>query len=489
MKPNIIMIMTDQQRFDTIGAAGFKHMITPNIDKLANEGVIFNQSYCPGATCVASRAAIFTGMYPHNTGVYSFDRWCHQNTWVQDLADHGYHCVNLGKMHCDPLYDDCGFHERRVVENKTARFTENHVPEDEWGNYLLDHGIKRPNDRQITYPDWVERHNALEWEYDEKFHTDIYVGNMVRNWLEHWDGYKPLFLQIGFAGPHEPYDPPKKYLDLYENVDIPEAVFEVGELDKKPPQHKALRNFFRDTETHEAKIDTENATQEDIKRMRKHYYANVTMIDEWIGNIVEELDKKGLLQNSIIIFTSDHGDNLGDHRMPYKWVMYDTVTRVPLIIKDFREGKKSSTKIDELVSLMDIAPTVLEYAGIPIPSYLEGNSLQAYIKDGASNNSYKYVYCEDNYLIMMRSKEFKLVYYIGQEYGELYNLERDPWELDNLYDSEVYKEIKMEMKEDLLEWISKSNYFNGNYKAYKSKEYEMRWPDNDKFGYKLIGKK
>ena len=100
-QPHIILIMTDQQRFDTVGAWGYDHMVTPNHDRLVREGISFRQAYCPGATCVASRAAVFTGMYPHTTGVYSFDHWGNHRNWVQDLADHGYRCVNIGKMHLD----------------------------------------------------------------------------------------------------------------------------------------------------------------------------------------------------------------------------------------------------------------------------------------------------------------------------------------------------------------------------------------------------
>ncbi len=118
-KPNIVLIMTDQQRADTIGEWGMEHMITPALDRMARAGVSFTQAYCPGATCVASRAAMFTGMYPHNTGVYSFDRWADHRSWVHILSENGYRCVNIGKMHFSPRDVDGGFDERVVVENPT----------------------------------------------------------------------------------------------------------------------------------------------------------------------------------------------------------------------------------------------------------------------------------------------------------------------------------------------------------------------------------
>ncbi len=119
-RPNIILIMTDQQRFDTIQAWGNDHKVTPNIDRLVADGLSFRQAYCPGATCVASRAATFTGMYAHNTGAYTFDDWSQHETWIHDLANNGYYCVNIGKMHIMPTHAPGGFDERIVVENPTT---------------------------------------------------------------------------------------------------------------------------------------------------------------------------------------------------------------------------------------------------------------------------------------------------------------------------------------------------------------------------------
>lgn len=486
MKPNIIMIMTDQQRFDTIASLGNSHMITPNLDKIVDGGTVFSNAFAPGATCIASRAATFTGMYAHNTGVYSFHDWCHHKTWVEDLNLDGYHCVNLGKMHCEPMYDDCGFHERRVVENKASNFLKLHKAVDEWERYLHQNGMKRPNDRQKKYEDWIDRYNAITWEYDEKYHSDAFVGDLAYNWLDNWDMYKPLFLQVGFPGPHEPYDPPQEYLDLYKDKDIPEPIFMEGELDNKPPQHKLLREYFKNNYRQESLIDIEKATVDEVKEMRKHYYANITMIDHYIGKIVDKLQEKGMLENTIIIFTSDHGDNLGDHKMSYKWVMYDTVTKVPLLIKDYRNTQNETTEVKDLVNLVDIGPTILNMANIDIPCYLEGKSLKPYVDKDTNVQKQEYVYCEDNYQIMMRSENYKMVYYIGQELGEFYDLTKDPNELNNLWQCSEYKEKIIEMRNQLLQWIAESCYFNGGYKTNMGKDYEMRYPSNDKFGQNLF---
>jgi arylsulfatase A-like enzyme len=482
-QPNIIFIITDQQRADTVNSHGYPYMITPHLDGLTKDGIHFTQAHCPGATCISSRAALFTGMYAHNTGTYSFNEWNHHPSWVQDLADNGYHCVNLGKMHCAPHFADCGFHERRIVENKCSKFRQNHKPEDEWGFHLMKQGFERPNTRFVDDPDGHKKCNTLYWDMDESNHPDVFVGDMAINWINQWDGYKPLFLEIGFPGPHEPYDSPKRYVDMYEDKDIPKPVFRENELDGKPPQHKAFQKHFQNVTDEDSRNDLLNASIEDQIKMRKHYYANVTLIDDKVGEILDALEKKGILDNTIIVFTSDHGDNLGDHTLPYKWLMYDSITRVPFIIKDFRTSSKTP-KVENVVSLMDIGPTCLDYAGVDVPSYLEGKSLQP-VLDGQSYDFDKYVFCEDNYLIMMRSDTHKIVYYIDQPYGELYDLKKDPDELENLWDDEAYKEIKTAMKMDLLDWFTKSNYFNGGYKTNKPTGFMPRWPDNPAFKNKL----
>ena len=196
-QPNIILIMTDQQRFDTIGAWGFDFMVTPHMDRLAHEGLSFRQAYCPGATCIASRAAIFTGMYGHNTGVYSFDQWAHQRNWVHDLADAGYMCVNMGKMHFSPRDVPGGFHERVIVENPTNRDHASGRPDDDWGRFLRQHGLERPNDRQNTDPNWLKKYQGVPWHYEEQFHSDVFIGQAAVSWIEGYKGHVPFFLASG----------------------------------------------------------------------------------------------------------------------------------------------------------------------------------------------------------------------------------------------------------------------------------------------------
>ena len=480
-QPNIILIMTDQQRWDTINAWGYDHMITPAQDRLAREGVSFRQAYCPGATCIASRAAIFTGMYPHNTGVYSFNDWGNHRNWVQDLAQHGYWCVNIGKMHFSPRDVDGGFHERVVVENPTSVNLAHGRKDDDWGRYLTFHGIERPNDRNQTDPEWATKLQGVPWHHEEKYHSDVFIGNAALNWIGNHRQKKPVFLQIGFTGPHEPWDPLRRHLDLYKDADIPKAVSRPNELDDKPKQQEALKRMFAGA-GHESGIDMYLANDERVDRMRRHYYAKNTTVDEKLGEVLDALDEHGYLENSLVILCSDHGELLGDHSMAYKWLMYDPITHIPLIIR-YPDQSRQGQQVEDLVSLMDLGPTILEAAGIEVPMYLEGRSLLPYGDETTADQVLprEFVFCEDNYQIMMRSKTHKMVYYIGQEEGELYDLVEDGDELWNRWADTEYGEVKTRMQQQLLAWLASSNYWHGGYKRDGSKSYPVRWPCQDNY--------
>ena len=475
-RPHIVLIMTDQQRFDTVGAWGYDYMVTPHHDRLVREGVSFKQAYCPGATCVASRAATFTGMYPHTTGVYGFDQWGEHRNWVQDLADNGYHCVNMGKMHFGPRDISGGFHERVIVENPTNKTHDNGGADDDWGRYLSFHGLKRPNDRQKTDPDWMTKFQAVPWHYEEQYHSDVFIGNSAVSWIDNYKGDKPVFLEVGFTGPHEPWDPLPRHLDMYADKELPKRVLREGELDEKPPQHVAHLEAFANAGG-EAKIDLRLASEDDIDMMRRHYYAKITTVDEMLGKVLDALENRGWLENSILIFCSDHGELLGDHGLAYKWLMYDPIVHVPMIIRH-GGSVKAPSEVNDLVSLMDIGPTILQAAGIDVPTYLEGRSLMSYL-NGEDIAPRKYVFCEDNYEIMMRSETHKMVYYIGQEAGELYDLKADPHELWNKWNDGDFVEVKQKMQMDLLEWLATSNYYNAGYKRNRARQYAMRWPTKD----------
>ena len=203
-RPNIIFIITDQQRFDTIRSLGFPYMDTPNLDRLVEEGVSFDNCFITAPLCSPSRASLFSGYYPHTTGIHrNAALW--RRSWVERLNDAGYYCVNIGKMHTYPYETPLGFHERYVVENKD-RFYEGRYYFDEWDKGLRARGlVKQRREWYRQHPDYPTSLGAFDWELPEDTHSDFFVGDMAKWWLNARPKLdQPLFLQIGFPGPHPP---------------------------------------------------------------------------------------------------------------------------------------------------------------------------------------------------------------------------------------------------------------------------------------------
>ncbi len=460
MKPNLLFILTDQQRWDTIHSLNAPWMSTPNLDGLRTRGIAFENAYCPGATCVASRAAIFTGMYAHNTGAWSFQDWAHHRNIVHDLADGGYWCASIGKMHFMPRDAAGGFHERLVVENPSGTTNWGGNGDDAWGKYLAFHGRRRENNRQKTDPDWLKKFQCAPWQDEEHLHSDAFVANSARAWLRnHHDtgGAEPWFLEVGFPGPHEPWDPPQRWVDHYVQSDnLPTPIGWDDDLSEKPPQQKAHQQFFANCEA-ESRINMPEATLKDVRRMRAHNYAKISYLDELIGNVLGEAEDLGMLENTWIVFSSDHGDQLGDRRLPYKWLMYENVVRVPLLIVP-PPGKTVPSETKDLVSLIDLAPTFLELAGLPISTRYEGRSLKPYLEGKRPESPRQAVFCEDNTQIMMRRADgMKLVHYLDGTPGELYDLNTDPEERHNHW---ADSEKRIPLEHELLQWLARRVYAN-----------------------------
>lgn len=460
-RPNIIFIITDQQRYDTIGALGFPYMDTPNLDRLAREGVTFTNCFVAGASCAPSRASLFSGYYPHTAGVMrNADSW--RSSWVQQLAASGYHCVNVGKMHTYPFEAPSGFHERFVVENKD-RYLEGRYFFDRWDMAFQANGLEKPG--RVLYrelPDYNERLGAIEWDLTgmpEHLHPDVFVGQLATWWVEKKPQTQPLFLQVGFPGPHPPYDPPLRYIKPYLQKEIPVPDVTAKELEGLPPALKELR-------VHNTEIDHDSIawsldpSKEQLRRLRAHYLANVTLIDEQVGALLGALERQGYLENAVVIFTSDHGDCLGDHGQIQKWTMHDCITRVPFIAwspNRFGGGRRE----EGLWQQMDVAPALMELAGVQTPDDWEAVSLLPALRGDVHGAGREQVFCEqagDNILTgtelmtMVRTREWKLVHYVDQAEGELYDLEADPEERVNLWDTAKRAGKKRELLETLMSW-------------------------------------
>jgi arylsulfatase len=469
--PNIVFVITDQQRFDTIAALGHEHAITPNLDRLVRRGTTFTRTYVTAPSCAPSRASLFTGMYPHTTGVLkNNDPWNH--SWVEMLADAGYRCVNVGKMHTYPYTTSVGFHERHVVENKDRSNPSLPFFIDEWDKAFHARGLTKP-DRATKYravPDYRERLGAFVWDAPDDLHVDTFVGGLATHWLDVYPGDEPFFLQIGFPGPHPPYDPTASALERYDGVAMPEKHDSAADRASQP---YAVKDLIRDNleVDHDGVVHLEDPTREQVDRQRRHYMANVSMIDDQIGELVDALERRGVLDDTVIVFTSDHGDCLNDHGHIQKWSMYEPSVRVPAIVAG--PGVAADQQLDGLTSLFDLGPTVLELAGVTPPVWMEAESLVPALRGEAfrgreyafSEHARDMILQQTALMTMIRDDRYKLVEFVDHEDGQLFDLDVDPHEMVNLWDAPEHADTRHRLSRTIGRWRAESELKTASWAA------------------------
>jgi arylsulfatase A-like enzyme len=471
-RKHIFLIITDQQRYDTIAALGFPWMHTPNLDRLVREGTAFTQCHVTAPSCVPSRASLFNGYYPHATGILRNGQpW--QRTWVGTLAEQGYHCVNVGKMHTIPYDAKAGFHERFVMENKD-RYYEGRWYADEWDKALVARGQTKPSrEAYRLWPDYKERLGAYEWTLPKASHADFFVGDLATWWLETRPKPEALFMQIGFLGPHPPYDPLPAYAERYladPRLPVP---------DPCPPDLGDLPGFLKSKREHDSRVDHDavlwslTPTAEQLRRLRAYYLGNVSMIDEALGQLLQTLERKGYLDESLIVFTADHGDNLGDHGLSQKWSMYENITRVPAIF--WAPGEvPAGVRHDGLCQLFDIGPTLLDWVGAPLPVACQAQSLMQALR-GEAWSGRDMVFAEQAgdvaltgaaLFSMARDARYKLVHILDSDDGQLFDLQADPGESRNLWNHPEYAGQKARLLQALLDWRMRSSLQTMNVMAH-----------------------
>ena len=367
-------------------------------------------------------------------------------------------------MHTFPYETPLGFHERYVVENKD-RYLEGRYYFDEWDKGLRAQGlVKQQRELYRKRPDYRDRMGAFEWELPEETHSDMFVGDMACWWIRNFPATEPLFLQIGFPGPHPPYDPIPRYAEPYLSRDLPLPSVTEEDLAGQPPPLQDMRRHNAEVD-HDSIVHLLNPTREQQHRQRAYYLANMTMIDEKIGEILDALEEQGYLENTVVIFTSDHGDCLGDHGHIQKWTMYDAITRVPMIA--WAPGLVPGGRtLDALCQQMDIGPALLELAGTPLPVTLEAESLLPALHE-ESWTGRPYVFAEQardgilqttDFMTMIRSSEWKLVHFLDEPFGQLFHLTDDPGEVHNLWDDPSAATEKETLLAELREWRIRSQY-------------------------------
>ncbi len=444
-KPNILFLLTDQQRPDSLGCYGGEAAETPHVNALARGGVVFDNCYVQNPLCCPARYSILTGRYPHSHRVRA--NWYAPGqgevSFGKQLGRAGYTTSMIGKMHLTPWYDTFGFDGRIIAEAKFHT-----TCPDDYQQFLGRHGWSREGLYDFSDPAYVQNITAVKSRLPVELHIDSFVGRSVCEYLRNVRG--PFCAFASFLSPHNPYDPPAPYDTLFDKVDLSQVNMMPGEVAGKPGEaydyiNTRLKWPFK----------TDELSKEQIQISRRYYYATCTLVDDWVGRIVAVLKEQGLYDNTVIVYSSDHGDLLGDHGLVYKQCFYEQSVRVPLIIHAPRLFEPK--RIGELVESIDLFPTFCTLGGTDPGPGNQGRSLvpvlsrtSATAGDGQLHR--EAAFSENYFGRMVRYGYFKMVYYPGKPYGELYDLEEDPDEQDNLWEKLRGSQVKRDLTELLLEW-------------------------------------
>ncbi len=427
---NLLLITNDQHRADCLGVAGNGVIRTPNIDRFAREGVLFENNYVQCPQCVPSRSAIHTGRYPHvnRTPGNQYRLPDTEETLASILNRHGYATAAIGDEPFAPTNAMGGFRKLYSSDPDYNAF----LRDAGWGAKAAEHRERLKTGFQAHPVPWPE-------EMDE---TAFFAGRAMDFLKENRD--RAFFLHVNFRRPHHPFDPPAPFDRMYTGAAFPASHRRDGEMDNKPPSHrKSLENT--------AGFDLRTMNARDLDRIKSYYYGMISLNDKYIGRMLESLAGLGLAERTSVAVTADHGEMLGDHGLLFKaGYFYDEVVHAPLMIR--APGKlPAGRRFAGMTEAIDIMPTVLELLGIQPSERVQGKSLLPFIEGKGSAR--EEVHSEFPRTKMIRTAEWKLVHYVRAQYGELYNLREDPHELNNLYDDPSHTKAKSEMKSRLADWL------------------------------------
>ena len=449
-KPHIIFIMTDQHRGDALGCMGNASVISPHIDNLAKEGSLFISGYSSAPSSTPARAGLLTGMSPWKHGMLGYGKVAakYRYEMPQMLRNLGYYTFGIGKMHWFPQKALHGFHTTLVDESGRVESPDFVSDYREWFQ------LKAPSeDPDLTGIGWND-HGAGVYKLDEKLHPTTWTGQTACELIRNYDTDKPLFLKVSFARPHSPYDPPKRYLDMYADKNIPKPYIGdwCDELSTKIDPSKASPD-----------APFGNFGDEYAIRSRRHYYANVTFIDDQVGEIVQTLKEKGMYDNSVICFTADHGDMLGDHYHWRKTYPYEGSTHIPFIVKwptDLSRVIPDGSIIEQPVELRDFLPTFIDLGGGEIPPDMDGLSLRLLVQ-GKADKWRKYIdmehatcYRNENYWCALTDGKIKYIwnFYTGEE--QLFDLQKDSSEFHDCSKDKTYLDTLKELRQAMVKHLA-----------------------------------
>lgn len=494
-KPNFLVIVTDQHRADYLGCYGHPLLKTPHIDKLAHNGVRFDNFHVASPVCMPNRASLLTGRYPSAHGLRDNGNILslRANTFVDVLRQGGYRTVHLGKSHVQPMTDRKA--ESRVDEAALGLIQE--AWQDDGGDYTQEQPVhyKSPNRYQVKTPfygydevDFVTQHgdqagaHYLQWlrqqvpdadalrnranqlphnyicpqayrtPIPEELYATSYIRDRAVSFLKTTEGaVQPFFAFVSFPDPHHPFTPPGRYWDMYDPDDFKVRLPFESHKNPPPPILWSKQQMANGQRTQQGPQDSFFASEREVREAMALTCGMISMIDDAVGDIVAALDQSGQADNTVVVFTSDHGDYLGDYGMMLKGALQlRSITRVPFIWSDPQGAVGLSTQ--GLASTMDIAPTVLDRAGLRPYFGIQGVNLAPTLRGDLPVRDCVLVEYQDSKTrqgfskpAMVRSlitERYRYTLYKDQAWGELYDFQVDPDESHNLWDSPMYAAVR-----------------------------------------------
>lgn len=480
-QPNIILILCDQMRGDALGVDGNTVVETPNIDSLASRGTWFSHAYSACPSCIPARASLWTGQNQYHTGVLGMGQGQgpipnnFPHTLAGELTEAGYRTHLVGKGHFHPQRASMGFEQTELDESGRMADSDYRI----WFAQNAPEGVT-PDDHGVDWNSW----HAHPWHTEERLHPTYWTMTRALEFLKTHDPEHPFFLNISFARPHSPYDPPQHYFDLYSQRDLPEP--SLGDWDEMhdDPETAMNPNAWRG-----------KMTSAQIRHARAGYYGSISFIDTQIGRLMNWMreNRPQELSNTWILFTSDHGDMQGDHNLWRKTYAYEGSARIPfLVVPPGGQSQPERSRVSEVVELRDIMPTLLEAAQQDIPDTVDGRSVLPLLKAPATDwrqyihGEHCTCYSEEQEMHFVTDGTRKFIWFprIGQE--QFFNLDQDPGERHNLINApdcadEIHRwrnYLVKELSERDCGWVKDAKHYCPSSDPLVSPFKDVRWLGN-----------
>lgn len=445
---NVLLIAVDQWPAALFGYAGNTEILTPTIDQLARLGTRYSRAYSDCPICIPARRSLMTGMTPRGHGDRVFKTTAPMPK-VPLLAgcfrDAGYQTVAIGKLHVFPQRDHIGFEEVRLAEEGRQELGGT----DDYEMYLADQGHAG---EQFLHGMCNNDYQFRPWHLDERHHVTNWTTREACRAIKRHDPTRPGFWHVSYTHPHPPLAPLQSYLDLYRDRPVapPSMADWARDIATLPPALQVVRDYWPDAyDTHA------------LVAIRRAYYALCTHVDHQLRILLGTLREEKLLDDTIILFVSDHGDMLGEHGLWAKRLHYDYSARVPMILVDRAGSGRVGQGIEDrrLAALSDVMPTLLDLCGLPVPATVEGVSLV-----GDQQHDVLYGECREglNASRMLHDGRHKLIWYPAGNRSQLFDLDVDPRECRDLSMDPAYAEIRTRLEAELarhvygpdLAWVS-----------------------------------